>query len=118
MANGYGQGYWQGRVTTAHRITWQLTNGPIPEGLQLDHLCRNRRCVRPSHLEPVTQHVNILRGQGASAVNALKTHCAVGHEYTPSNTRRGGRGQRVCRECSRIRDRARYPQRKLEKVKK
>src|SRR5690349_8969939 len=74
--NGYGGFAWDGRKSiAAHRASWQLLRGPIPSGLTLDHLCRNRRCVNPAHLEPVTMRENILRGIGPSAQCAKKTHC-------------------------------------------
>lgn len=74
-ATGYGQFRVGKRTRDAHRVAWELTNGSVPDGLQLDHLCRNRACVRPDHLEPVTQRENILRGTAPTAVNAVKTHC-------------------------------------------
>src|ERR1035437_6893898 len=81
-----GMGYGQlakpgqhGGLVVAHRFAYELLVGPIPEGLQLDHLCRNRACVNPDHLEPVTRRVNILRGVGFGAVNAKKTECPRGH---------------------------------------
>lgn len=89
-----------GRMLMAHRVSYEYFVGPIPEGLTLDHLCRVHNCVNPEHLEPVTQRVNILRGFGAAATNARKTHCPQGHEYTPENTYRD-EGRRVCRICKR-----------------
>jgi hypothetical protein len=82
----------------AHRIAWVATNGPIPDGLVLDHLCRNRACANPEHLEVVTHRVNILRGSGAAAKHAAKTHCKHGHEFTESNTYLDSKGRR-CRTC-------------------
>jgi hypothetical protein len=88
--------------SSAHRLAYMLAKGPIPEGLNLDHLCRVRCCINPDHLEPVTDRVNILRGQGHAAVNAKKTHCPLGHSYDPGNTflNHGGR-QRECLICRR-----------------
>lgn len=109
---------WQGAVTQsgyghlrrgksidwlAHRYAWFLTHGSLPpEGMDLDHLCRNRLCVNPSHLEVVTHRENGRRGVFP---NSAKTHCARGHEFTPENTRwtkvRGEVRQRQCKTCRR-----------------
>lgn len=87
----------------AHRFAYEALVGPIPEGLELDHLCRNPSCVNPSHLDPVTHHENILRGNAPPAINARKTHCKRGHEFTPDNTytlkSSDGRDLRDCRTC-------------------
>lgn len=88
-------------LTPAHRWAYEQLNGPIPDGLQLDHLCRNRHCVRPSHLEPVTCKVNLLRGETFNARNASKTHCPAGHPYSDANLRIWN-GRRVCRACDSI----------------
>lgn len=96
----YGKFGLDGRVQFAHRVAYTLTRGPVPDGMQLDHLCRNTLCVRPEHLEPVTARVNILRGQSFAPANAAKTHCPKGHEYTPANTMRGNSPtERKCRTC-------------------
>lgn len=92
----------------AHRVAYELIVGSIPEGLDLDHLCRNRGCVNPAHLEPVTRRENLMRGETIVAAAAAKTHCVHGHEYTPENTIIDGRGRR-CRECRRLQDKARWP---------
>jgi hypothetical protein len=89
----------------AHRWLYEQLLGPIPPGLEPDHLCRNRGCVNPAHLEPVTHTENMLRGQTVNAINAAKTHCPRGHEYTPENTYiapPGSRTKRRCRICNRI----------------
>lgn len=78
----------------AHRFAYEGSIGPIPEGLVLDHLCRNRACVRPTHLEPVTDKVNAERGMVAT-----RTHCIRGHEFTERNTYIKSNGTRCCRAC-------------------
>lgn len=104
---GYGQigfGKRSERVTrNAHRVVYELLVGEVPEGKQLDHLCRNRMCVNPAHLEPVTQKENLLRGDTIPAKNAVKTHCNRGHEFTDKNTYRYGSNQRMCRACAHVR---------------
>lgn len=110
VRGGYGAFYDEGRQVRAHRFSYERLVGPIPEGLVLDHLCSNPSCVRPDHLEPVTQRVNVLRSSTTWATrNSTKTHCANGHEFTPENTLdRGGSGWRGCRECGRNRCRVSY----------
>lgn len=90
------------RRTTAHVIVYEYYAGPVPEGLVLDHLCRNRACCRWDHCEPVTNRENLLRGDTIVAANAAKTHCYLGHEFTPENTY-VYRGKRSCRTCQRKR---------------
>lgn len=102
--NGYGQ-FWDGQKgRKAHRWAYEHFVGPIPDGLHLDHKCRVRPCVNPDHLRPVTNKENILCGISFSAVNAVKTHCAHGHEFTPENTYYtkmvGREGRRACRACN------------------
>lgn len=88
----YGLIRWNGRTELAHRVSYELLVGPIPDGLVIDHLCRNTLCVRPDHLEPVTNAENVLRGFSPPAIAARRAECAQGHPYTPENTgrRRGG----------------------------
>ena len=106
-ANGYGQVKHNGRDIGAHRAAYQILVGPIPDGLTIDHLCRNRRCVNPTHLEPVTTKENLRRGLSPTAINARKTHCIHGHEFTKDNTyHRKGIGRR-CRTCARALNRVR-----------
>lgn len=101
--NGYGQFRPSRRENVyAHRWAYEWLIAEIPAGLHLDHLCRNRRCVNPWHLEPVTTLVNNHRGE----TNAAKTHCPQGHEYTEENTARTG-GRRYCITCRTARNRAR-----------
>lgn len=96
----------------AHRTVYALLIGPIPEGLVLDHLCRNRSCCNPRHLQPVTNKENILRGESFSAYNARVTHCPKGHEYTPDNITWNHKGRR-CRTCHRADVLARRRRRRL-----
>jgi hypothetical protein len=100
--NGYGMLY---RHISAHRLSYELLVGPVPEGLVLDHLCRNRACCRPDHLEPVSRGENVLRGDTIAARKAAQTECTHGHEYTPSNTGRQSNGTRYCRKCAVIKQR-------------
>ena len=115
---GYGVVQVGGRIQRAHRVVYETAIGPIPVGLELDHLCRNRSCVNPFHLEPVTGVENIRRGESTSARHARQTHCLRGHEFTAANTYlrlRGHKQERFCRECSRLRDRQRYERRVARK---
>lgn len=99
---GYGRLWIRGKNHQAHRLSYELHKGPIPDGLTIDHLCRVRCCVNPDHLEPVTMRENTLRGTGPTALNVFKTSCPAGHLYTPDNTRIDARGRRSCRECAKL----------------
>lgn len=99
------------KVIPAHRWAYEHWVGPIPDGLTIDHLCRNRPCVNPDHLEPVTQGENTLRGDTFQAENLAKTHCPQGHPYDEANTYRYSDGKRACRECRRE-HRRRYKRRR------
>ena len=105
---GYGR-FKYGLHQNAHRVAYEWIIGPIPPGLQIDHLCRVRNCVNPSHMEPVTLVENVMRSPiHSSLINAAKTHCPKGHPYSAENTRRGARGGRKCRECGREQVRRHY----------
>lgn len=121
----YGSFNAAGRTYRAHRFAYELHFGPIPDGLQIDHLCHNedttcpggeaclhRRCVNPAHLEAVTGRENTFRAVTIATLNAAKTHCANGHEFTPENTilvkpsrtrRNSGRACRICRRAAQSR---------------
>ena len=99
--NGRGYGFFavKGRNVQVHRYAYKLARGEIPDGLTIDHLCMNKLCVNPDHLEAVTNGENVRRAQAHYGVGAAVTHCPVGHEYTPENTYREPKGSRSCREC-------------------
>ena len=93
----YGEETWR-----AHRLAFYMTKGLIPVGLSIDHTCNHKWCMKPSHLVLCTHRENSLRGAGATAVNARKTHCKRGHEFTMANARRrSDRNGRECRVCRR-----------------
>ena len=121
LATGYGKFSANKVQFLAHRVAYMLSKGPIPDGMVLDHLCHNgtgcdsnpcphRLCVNPDHLDPVTIGQNVNRSHNA---RTNIPECPSGHAYTAENTYRHPRtGTRYCRECSRIRDRARAPRRR------
>lgn len=97
QGKGYGCFTIKRYVIGAHRFAYELTYGPIAPGLQIDHLCRNKACVNPAHLEPVTALINRRRGRN---FNLEKTHCPAGHPYDEANTTANRHG-RHCRTCAR-----------------
>lgn len=106
--NGYGSISHFGKSTGAYRFFYELFVEKIAPKLHCDHLCRFPTCVNPIHLEAVTQRVNTLRGVGASAKNAVKTHCAQGHPFDGENVAIYKRGQRVCKTCQANANKRRY----------
>lgn len=109
-------GYGQYRSRCAHRVAWELLVGPIPPGMELDHLCRNRRCVNPDHLEPVTHLVNVQRG-ARNGHERAKTHCPAGHPYAENEIRwASAPNARRCQICRRRT--AREAQRRYQAKKK
>lgn len=102
--NGYGQVWHAGRLWPTHRLAYMLTIGIVPDGLELDHLCRNRACFNPAHLEPVTRAINVRRGDApriARARQRAKTHCPAGHPLSGDNLLMRPSGWRRCRACHR-----------------
>jgi len=102
--NGYGHFGVERRTVSTHRWSYEYHMGPMPDGLQIDHLCRVRSCCNPAHLEPVTPRENTMRGETITAAHAAQTHCKRGHEFTEENTIPVPKG-RSCRECGRTRSR-------------
>lgn len=96
--DGYGGVGWEGKVWRSHKLVYTLLVHSVPDNMDLDHLCRNRICCNPDHLEPVTRKVNIHRGEGVARHKALQTHCKHGHEFNEANTY-SYRGNRLCRPC-------------------
>ena len=108
---GYGVVKIDASPRHAYRYVWEVLVGPIPPGMQLDHLCRNRRCCNPDHLEVVTQKINTLRGFGAGAVNAKRNVCPQGHPYDTLLRNGNGISARSCKRCNNEKSR-RYQVRK------
>lgn len=106
---GYGMIKVAGRGQMAHRVSYELNVGPIPEGLVLDHLCRVRSCIEPRHLEPVTNAENLRRGTpNRSLANSMKTRCLRGHDLEGANLYRSPDGHRHCRVCTSAAQRRHY----------
>jgi len=108
-SRGYGQWAVNGVSKSAHRLTYEAIVGPIPDGLTIDHLCRNKRCVNPAHMEPVTAAENNRRKPSST-----KTHCVRGHELSGDNLRINGLGRRSCRTCARAAAAAQRERRRAE----
>lgn len=103
IRDGYGIFNYKGKKMQAHRFMYQLMlDKELSKYIQLDHLCKNRACVNPDHVEEVSGKENTLRGMGPTAINARRTHCVNGHEFTPDNTYiRPDDGARDCKTCAR-----------------
>lgn len=111
---GHSQIHYNGKTIYAHRMSYEMFKGEIPEGMQIDHLCRVRHCVNPNHLEVVNNRTNSYRGYSFAGINHRKTHCAKGHEYSEENTTHRKNGRRVCKQCKKIWDKQRYDRLKLK----
>jgi hypothetical protein len=109
--DGYGRIRKNGKMESAHRISYELYKGQIPDGLDIDHLCRNHPCVNPDHLEAVTHQTNVLRGMGDVALARRTNRCKHGHEFTEDNTILHG-VSRQCRACNKRRSAAFRQQKK------
>ena len=98
---GYALIYRDNKTQLAHRAIYKLIFGDIPDGMQLDHLCRNRNCIKPAHLEVVTPKENTMRGIGLASINSKKTECLRGHSLAGCYISKNGK--RHCRYCNQIR---------------
>ena len=108
LPSGYGHVYWLGHFHNASRVAFIIANGdPGNPKLVVDHLCRNRACVNPAHLELVSNRENLLRSPFGAGGRARRTHCPAGHAYDQANTEVSRRNQRHCRTCRRIRSQLR-----------
>ena len=105
---GYGNFSFGRHGRKSHIVAYELIIGKVPEGLELDHLCKNHGCVNPEHLEPVTHKENLLRGDGWGAVNSRKTHCKNGHLLTEDNIYKSIKTKRQCKICTRDKGNYKY----------
>jgi hypothetical protein len=104
--NGYRRGRHDGRVVYGHRLAYELLVATIPDGYEIDHLCKNVACVAPEHLQAVPPYVNNMRSDSLCARRARQTHCNRGHEFTSENTyeRPDRKRSRMCRKCCAMRE--------------
>ena len=115
--SGYGMFHYDGNMMPAHRFSYMYSKGKLNPQMDIDHLCRNRACTNPDHLQQVPHKENVLRGIGLAAINKRKTHCKRGHEFTPENTIKGRNNARHCRECHKIHVK-KYEQSHKEQIKR
>lgn len=105
-SSGYGTFGVKRRIVATHRLTFSIFNGPLDSSLEIDHLCRNRACCNPAHLEQVTKRTNVLRGENNAAQNARKSVCKAGHPLEGENVYQNG-NRRICKACRREVDKQR-----------
>jgi len=103
---GYGQISFKDKTELVHRVSFQVFIGKIKKNLEINHICRNRKCINPEHLETVSHRENLLKGDTIAAKNDQKTHCLNGHKFTPENTCINPSGERSCRICKNRRQRS------------
>lgn len=115
LKNGYGQFRGDKRMYLSHRLSYELIKGKIPDNLCLDHLCRNRLCCNPNHLEVVTLGENIRRGE-SGLYEKLRTYCPYGHKYAGKNLFISKNNKRACKECHRINSNKYYHKNKHKKL--
>ncbi|MFF9262020.1 MULTISPECIES: HNH endonuclease signature motif containing protein [Streptomyces] len=101
--DGYARFWLNGRNRRAYHVAYEQAHGPIPAGHDVDHHCRNRACVRGSHLRALTHRDNVLASGNVAAYRAAQTHCINRHPFDEANTRRRKNGTRACRACERAR---------------
>ncbi len=114
VKGGYGRSAVKGRKWLVHRLSYRVFIGEIPDGLTIDHKCKMTCCCNPQHLEAVTMRENVMRGTSISKINAEKTFCSRGHEYTEENTYYYKDGRRECCICMDARNKEYYKNNKEE----